>query len=122
MTWYIYQGDDLKCEQVIKFPFYRSFPEATFSAHSLTFTDNLIQSESKIAPIHPSPSATKVNCVLTADLTSVDRAQFKKTVGADGLPYINVHYHLVITVKTAMMKFSIEVNGKEMGTVNASYD
>ncbi|KAH9205472.1 Hsp70 family protein-like protein [Leptodontidium sp. 2 PMI_412] len=122
MTWYIYQGEDLKCEQVVKFLFYRSFPEATFSTYSLTFTDNLIQSESKIPPIHPSPSATKTNCVLTADLTSVDPAQFKKTVGADGLPYINVYYNLVITIKTAMMKFSIEVNGKEMGTVNASYN
>ncbi|KAG4434043.1 hypothetical protein IFR05_010465 [Cadophora sp. M221] len=122
MTWYIYQGEDLKREQVIKFPFYRAFPEATFSTRFLTFTDEPTQSECKIPPVHPSPSATKTNCVLTADLTGVDRAQFKKTIGADGLPYIDVCYHLVITIKPAMMKFSIQVKGKEMGTVNASYD
>ncbi|PVH80873.1 putative heat shock 70 kDa protein 12A [Cadophora sp. DSE1049] len=121
MTWYILRGKDLMREQVVKFPFYRSLPEG-FANSQLIFTDELIQSESKTPPVHPSPSTTKVNCVLTADLSGVDRSHFPRVTGKDDNVYYEVHYDLLITIKPAMMKFSLELKGKEMGTVNAVYD
>ncbi|KAI9053981.1 hypothetical protein LZ554_002925 [Drepanopeziza brunnea f. sp. 'monogermtubi'] len=122
MTWYIHRGEDLQREQVIKFPFYRSFPTKDFPHASLVFRDRLDQCEDKNAPVHPSPASIKTNCILTADLTSVDRSQFKDVLGKDNVMYTEVHYDLVITIKPAVMKFSLEVKGKEMGTVNAKYD
>ncbi|TVY51093.1 Heat shock 70 kDa protein 12B [Lachnellula cervina] len=121
MTWYIYRGEDLMREQSITFPFYRTLADG-FTNDQLIFKDELIQSESKTAPKHPSPTTTKTNCFLTADLSKVDRSHFKKRVGADGIDYVDVYYDLVITMKPAVMKFSLEIRGKEIGSVSANYD
>jgi hypothetical protein len=121
MTWYIYRGEDLKRQQVIKFPFYRSLPE-DYSPEDLIFNDELIQSESKSPPTYPTPRTTSTNCVLTSDLRSVDESKFKKCVSRKGIPYYEVHYDLVVTIQPAVMKFSLEIRGKEMGSVTANYD
>ncbi|EKD16179.1 hypothetical protein MBM_05473 [Drepanopeziza brunnea f. sp. 'multigermtubi' MB_m1] len=121
MTWYILRGEDLVREQVIKFPFVRSLPEG-FTPAQLVFKDCLIQSEKMLAPVYPTSGATKTNCVLTADLRSVDGSHFRWVLGKDGKIYYDVCYDLVITIKPAVMKFSLEVKGKEMGTVDAKYD
>lgn len=107
-------------EQAITFPFFRTLAEG-FTNDDLIFRDELIQSEKKIAPRHPSPSANKVNCVLTADLSKVDRGLFKKVVGIDGRNYVQVFYDLVVTMKSAVMKFSLEIKGEEMGSVSAKF-
>lgn len=120
MTWYITRGDDLLRDQKIRFPFYRRLP-ADFPDADLIFSDKLLQSESKVPPIHPS-AATKTNCTLVADLRTVDRKLFTKMVGVDGFTYYEVSYDLAITIKSAVMKFSLEVKGKEMGAVDARYD
>ena len=121
MTWYINQGDDLLREQTIRFPFFRTLSE-NYTDDQLIFKDELTQSDAKIAPIHASPTTTKLNCILTADLRSVDRAEFKKRKGVDGLMYYDVHYDLAITIQPATMKFTLEIKGKEMGTIQANYD
>jgi hypothetical protein len=122
MTWYINTGDDLVRAQPIKFPFFITLPDG-YSSSQLIFKTNLLQSESKIAPIYPSSSATPTNCTLTADLTSVDRNTFQKRIGVeDKKVYWDVHYDICITVQPAMMRFSLEVRGKEMGCVEARYD
>ncbi|TVY34329.1 Heat shock 70 kDa protein 12B [Lachnellula subtilissima] len=120
MTWYIHRGDDLIREQSITFPFFRSLVEG-FTDDRLVFCDELIQSEKNIAPRHPSTSANKVNCVLTADLSKVDRSLFKKVMGTDGRNYVQVFYDLVVTMKPAVMKFSLEIKGEEMGSVSAKF-
>ncbi|KAF8861505.1 Hsp70 family protein-like protein [Acephala macrosclerotiorum] len=120
-TWYVTRGQDLKRDHTIRFSFYRSLADG-YSNNQLVFTDELFQSESKLAPMHPSSATTKVNCTLTADLRTVNRNKFKKSIGADGATYYQVHYELAITIQSAMMKFSLEIDGKEMGTVNAKYD
>ncbi|KAF4627027.1 hypothetical protein G7Y89_g11126 [Cudoniella acicularis] len=119
-TWYINRGEDLLREQTIRFPFYRRLRE-DFSDKELIFKDELIESKSKNAPFYPSSLTTKSNCELTADLRSVDRSKFKKMTGVDGNTYFDVHYDLAITMKPAVMKFSLEIKEKEMGTVNAKY-
>ncbi|RAL62854.1 hypothetical protein DID88_004695 [Monilinia fructigena] len=121
MTWYIYRGEDLKRSQTMKFPFYRTLPEA-YTPADLIFTDELIQSENKIPPTHPSPIATKTNCVLNVDLRDVDKGHFRKRLGLDGQGYWDVYYDLVVTIQPAIMKFSLEIRGKEMGFVEANYE
>jgi hypothetical protein len=121
MTWYINRGDDIKKDQTIKLPFLRTLSD-NYNEQNLVFTDELLQSEMNTAPPYPVDRITKVNCTLTADLRTVDRSLFKKRTGADGLTYYDVHYDLVITMQPAIMKFSLEFRGKEMGSVVASYD
>ncbi|TVY90525.1 Heat shock 70 kDa protein 12B, partial [Lachnellula willkommii] len=109
MTWYIHRGEDLEREQTIVFQFFRTLPDG-FSDSRLVFDDDLIQSENNVAPNHPSPGATRTNCTLTADLRGVDQSHFKKRTGVDGQLYVDIHYDLVITIKPAVMKFSLEVD------------
>ena len=121
MTWYIYQGEDLSRSQRIPFPFYRSL-DAPLTSSALVFTDELIACESLLAAKYPKEGVTKVNCVLTADLSGVDRALFRKKTSLEGKEYFEVHYSLVVTIMPAVMRFSLEVEGKEMGSVEAKYD
>ncbi|KAF4442543.1 hypothetical protein F53441_11704 [Fusarium austroafricanum] len=120
MTWYIYIGEDLKRDQMIKFPFYRTL-NADYSNDDLIFTDKLITCDSPIPPNHPTQE-TKENCTLQADLRDVDRALFKQKIGIDGLTYYEVHYDLVVSTQAANMKFWLEFQGKEAGSVNAEYN
>lgn len=121
ITWFILKGEDLKRDKKILFPFYRTLPE-DFSSADLTFQDDLTMDESAKASPYPKEGVTKLNCTLTCDLSSVDRQYFKKRTGVDGRAYVDVHYDLVVTTKSAMMKFSLEVQGRELGSVEANYD
>ena len=40
----------------------------------------------------------------------------------DGSTYYDVYFDLVVTLSSAVMKFSAEVSGKEVGSVIAKYD
>lgn len=100
-------------EQTIRFPFYRSLVDG-FHDSRLLFDDELIQSENNVAPRYPSPGATRQNFMLTADLRGINRNHFKKRIGIYGQIWVDIHYNLVITVKPAVIKFSLEVKGEEM--------
>lgn len=121
MNWYIHQGEDLKRNQTLKFSFYYRLP-SSYSPHDLIFTIKLLQSENKIAPIHPSLTSTKTNCMLIADLRNVDKSLFKRRVGLDRKEYLDVDHDVVVSINEAVMKFSLEIGGKEMGAVEANYD
>lgn len=121
MTWYIHRGEDLQRDQKIVFSFYRSLPQ-DYSPSALIFTDNLLECSLDQAPKYPRTGSTMMNCKLTADLTGVGKHHFESKVGLDGTPYVDVSYELVVSTKTAIMKFSLEVDGEEMGSVEASYD
>ena len=62
------------------------------------------------------------NCVLTADFRGVPKECFKRCIAKNGRPYYQVHYSLNITFDSAIMRFTSEMNGKEMGVVEAKYD
>lgn len=82
----------------------------------------LFQSDNKIPPVYVSPSGTKSNCILTSDLRTVDRNQFLIRTGADGIRYFEIQVDLVVSIQSGVvMKFSLEVDGEEMGTVNVKY-
>ncbi|KAK5629126.1 hypothetical protein RRF57_004841 [Xylaria bambusicola] len=119
-TWYINIGEDLKRNRTIKFPFYRKVAVPYFP-RELIFKDQLITSEAKFPPRYPGPH-TKVNCTVTADFRNVKKAQFMLKRGLDGTNYIEVHYKLVLSTDAANMKFSVEFDGKNLGSVDASYE
>lgn len=122
MTWYIHRGEDMQRDQKIVFSFYRSLP-ASYTPSMLIFTNNLLESPLDQAPPDPRTGSTTTNCKLTADLTGVSKQHFEPKVGlVDGTPYVDISYDLVVSMKTAIMKFSLEVEGVEMGSVEASYD
>lgn len=121
MTWFIFRGEDLRRDQKVRFPFYRRLPEG-FSDNQLVFVDALITDESVLSSTHPKEGVTQTNCVLTADLREVDRSHFHKRRGIDGVDYVDVHYELVVTVMSAVMKFSLEIKDKEIGSVEAEYE
>ena len=62
-----------------------------------------------------------MNCVVNADFRGVSRDRFRKCERKDGTPYYEVHYNLNVAFDTAMMRFSCEMDGKELGVVEAKY-
>ncbi|KEF53944.1 uncharacterized protein A1O9_09739 [Exophiala aquamarina CBS 119918] len=121
MTWYIEKGEDLQREQKIRFSFFRRL-EPNFTASDLLFTDTLYSDESVRPNKYPKEGVVKKNCSLTADLSSIDRSTLKTKVCADGSTKVDVHYDLCISLKSALMKFSLEIRGKEFGSVAAKYE
>ena len=101
-------------------PVYRTLP-ADFTGNDLVFEDSLTESPSVKPPKYPRKGLTRTNCVLKADLRSVDRSEFKAKTSPSGVGYVEVWYKLGVKIKPANMEFSLEINGKEMGKVEANY-
>ena len=120
MVWYINRGEDMIREQRIVFEFFRSLP-LDFATSRLIFYDELIECSQDKAPDYPRAGVTVPNCTLKADLTGVDRKLFRQKTGINGEEYFEVHYKLVVETKTALMRFFLEFNGKEIGSIEAKY-
>lgn len=121
MTWYIYKNEDLKRDQKIKLNFYRTLRE-DYTDDQLVFHNKLITDDNIHSAIYPKSGVTKTNCLLKADLRNVDRSSFKKRLGVNGTWYVDVFYDLIVTIKSAQMKFSLEIKGEELGAVDANCD
>ncbi|KAK3343434.1 Hsp70 family protein-like protein [Lasiosphaeria hispida] len=122
MTWFINMGDDILRDQKIKFPFFRSIDE-NYEPNDLLFTNMLYECADPNAPIHYSKGdKIGINCKVQTDLRSISDDRFKERRAIDGRPYYEVHYDLVITLKSALMTFSLEMDGKPMGSVEASFN
>ncbi|KAF4335666.1 Hsp70 family heat shock protein [Fusarium beomiforme] len=119
MTWYIVMGETLRRDRNERYTFHRHIPKS-HSEISLRFQDNLWMSEALIQPQHPT-SDVKLNCVLNSDLNSVDKSLFKEEIGHDGREWLRVEYQLVISTRDAAMKFWLEFDGKEAGSILATY-
>lgn len=52
----------------------------------------------------------------------VPKKHFTKHKGHDGNKYVRIHYDIVINIQSAIMKFSLEIDGKEMGSVDVNYE
>jgi hypothetical protein len=121
MTWYIEKGEDLQREQKIRFPFFRRLAE-DFPENHLIFEDTLYSDESVRPNRWPKENVVLPNCTLSADLRTIDKSLLKKTTGGDGKTYVDVNYDLVVSLKSALMKFSLEIKGKEFGSIAAKYE
>lgn len=119
MTWYIYKGDSLDRDQPIKFRFYRTIHKH-HASDDLIFDDNLVWSDELVAPTYPGPEV-KTCCTVRTDLRAVSKHDFTEKVGCDGKSYYDIHYELVLSTAQANFRFSLEMKGREMGSVEASY-
>ncbi|KAH7139869.1 Hsp70 family protein-like protein [Dactylonectria estremocensis] len=112
MTWYIYKDEDLRRDQTIKFPFFRTIEQA-YNPQDLIFCDTLWECGDRVAPDHRCKGEKiKSNCVVTSDLREIDASNFTRKM---------VHYDLVISVASANLNFSLEVKGKAMGSMQVQY-
>ncbi|TEY57363.1 hypothetical protein BOTCAL_0220g00160 [Botryotinia calthae] len=119
MTWYIQRGEDLQRPQKICFSFYRVLH--SLSDEDLMFKKSLHHCELISAPVRPDPTVV-VNCSLQVDLRGVERTKFRERIDILGVQCWDVHFDLVVTINSAIMMFSLEYNGEEMGSVEAKYD
>ena len=122
MTWYIHVGDDLRRDQKVRFGFFRDL-EKNYRPEDLVFRTTLYESADMPAPIHRSKGEKfKINCTMKADLSAVDPKHFLHKTDKNGVEYVDIGYDLVMTLESAIMKFSLEIDGKELGSVYAQYD
>jgi hypothetical protein len=65
----------------------------------------------------------KVNCTLKYDLNKVPESCFVRKVRAsDSAEYVSISYNLQIeNNQSGLMKFSVEIDGKEYSAVDATY-
>ncbi|KAG6261198.1 hypothetical protein E4U49_004164 [Claviceps purpurea] len=140
MKWFIETGEtilrDQRFEMMLEFHFENIYNTVDFIRHY-----DLWQCEDKYArdaPIHPGKSTKlKRNCNVTADLRSVPKDKFaRKIVRIAPLPLFLIvdtvphdssrhsyalNINLVMTFKSAVMTFSMEVDGEEMGSTEVDY-
>lgn len=119
MLWYIRKGEDLKRDQRVKFGFHR-YVRQDCSPDALIVIGKLLYSETETAPTYPGNSV-KTLCKFRCDLRHVNKSTFKQGRGVDGNMYFKVEYFLVVCTTAANLKFSLEIDGKEMGGVEATY-
>lgn len=112
-------GEDLKRDQTIKFPFVRTLGK-NYKKSDLIVTNVLYYSEATVAPSYPGPQVME-SCRVRSDLTGVDRAKLVMFTGADGKTYYDLEFNLVVCTAAANLKFSLEIDGVEMGSVEATY-
>ncbi|THV48951.1 hypothetical protein BGAL_0219g00150 [Botrytis galanthina] len=112
------RGDNLRRPLKIRFSFYRTLH--SILDDNLIFNEHLDHCELQSAPIRPDPTVA-VNCSLQVDLRSVDPATFREKIDRLGNPCWDIRYQLVVTVNSAIMTFSLEYKGKNMGSVEAKY-
>ncbi|KAG6172017.1 hypothetical protein E4U11_006690 [Claviceps purpurea] len=127
---------DQRFEMMLEFHFENIYNTVDFIRNY-----DLWQCEDKYArdaPIHPGKSTKlKRNCSVTADLRSVPKDKFaRKSVRIAPLPLFLIvdtvphdssrhsyalNINLVMTFKSAVMTFSMEVDGEEMGSTEVDY-
>ncbi|KAK4446880.1 actin-like ATPase domain-containing protein [Podospora aff. communis PSN243] len=125
MTWYIKIGDSIERDKRILCQFYRDLP-GNYKSADLQFTSQLYECSDAWAPVHRR-EGYKIgpNCLLHADLRSVPKKYFRKRSSTSIKIHwgtYEVHYDLVVEIKSALMTFSRERNGKAMGSVTASFN
>ncbi|KAG6230547.1 hypothetical protein E4U34_000365 [Claviceps purpurea] len=124
MKWFIETGEtilrDQRFEMMLEFHF-----ENIYNSGDFTRSYDLWQCEDKYAPdapIHPGKSTKlKRNCSVTADLRSVPKDKFARKSDKTGKSYYALNINLVMTFKSAVMTFSMEVDGEEMGSTEVDY-
>jgi len=112
-------GADLNRDQAIKLPFCQTLDE-DYTPSDLVFTLTLSFSEANDAPVYPGPEV-KSCCTIQADLKALTRKDMRKFRGVDGNIYYRVNYNLVLCTAAANLKFSLEFDGMEMGSAEATY-
>ncbi|KAG6302017.1 hypothetical protein E4U09_004022 [Claviceps aff. purpurea] len=121
MGWFIKTGDNILCDQRFDIPLEDNFDDI-HSLGDLVRTYSLWQCEDKLAPFHPSKAKKLLrNCTVTADLRHVAKRKFIPSTDTKGKRFYKLRFSLIMTYKSAVMTFSIEVDGEEMGSTEVDY-
>ncbi|KAG6141552.1 hypothetical protein E4U38_006670 [Claviceps purpurea] len=121
MGWFIQTGDNILCDQRFDIPL-ESYFDDIHSPGDLVRTYSLWQCEDKLAPFHPSKAKKLLrNCTVTADLRHVAKRKFIPSTDIKGKLFYKLCFSLIMTYKSAVMTFSIEVDGEEMGSTEVDY-
>ncbi|KAG6003817.1 hypothetical protein E4U21_001672 [Claviceps maximensis] len=121
MEWFIESGDDILRDKRFEITLNCNFNNIHRPC-DLFHTFTLWQCEDKTAPVHPSKAKTlKRNCKVKADLRSVPKTEFTPRIDTNGKSYYTLSVELVVTLKSAVMTFSVEVDGVEMGSAEVDY-
>ncbi|KAG6088705.1 hypothetical protein E4U15_005350 [Claviceps sp. LM218 group G6] len=121
MGWFIKTGDNILCDQRFDIPLISNFDDI-HCLGDLTRTYILWQCEDKFAPFHPSKAKKlRRNCTVTVDLRHVAKGKFIPKIDTKGKLYYDLYVNLIMTYKSAVMTFSIEVDGEEMGSTEVDY-
>lgn len=119
LSWFIYMGEDLERDQTIKIPEYRPLNKK-YTQSDLIFYSDLCFSEAAVAPDYPGPDVK--NCAtLRSDMRGIGKNRLLKRTGADGKTYFDANYNLVLCTAHVNLKFSLEFDGVEMGSVESAY-
>ncbi|KAH0562067.1 hypothetical protein GP486_003228 [Trichoglossum hirsutum] len=121
MQWFIYKKDEkLVRNKKIPLPFYRKFAGENPSKDDLKIKSELYESAALLAPGHP--KNVRVSHILNTDLSKVPKSYFiKKARKSDGATYCELHFKLLIEIRSGPMKFSLEVGDEEYSAVNVDY-
>ncbi|KAG6102857.1 hypothetical protein E4U30_000045 [Claviceps sp. LM220 group G6] len=121
MEWFIKTGDNILRDQRFEIQMEFAFDDI-HDASTLIYTHPLWQCEDKVAPPYPSKgNKLAVNCHVTADLRGVPKDKFIPRIDKEETIYHVLNINLVMTFKSAVMTFSIEVDGEEMGSTEVDY-
>ncbi|KAG6261192.1 hypothetical protein E4U49_004158 [Claviceps purpurea] len=121
MGWFIQTGDNILFDQRFDIPL-ESYFDDIHSPGDLVRTYSLWQCEDKLAPFHPSKAKKLLrNCTVTADLRHVAKRKFIPSTDIKGKLFYKLCFSLIMTYKSAVMTFSIEVDGEEMGSTEVDY-
>lgn len=65
--------------------------------------------------------AVRQLCSLVSDLSGVPKGSFHERIGPNLIPYLEVHFELVITRQSTMLDFHLESCGERYDTVTVKY-
>ncbi|KAG5935630.1 hypothetical protein E4U59_005507 [Claviceps monticola] len=121
MEWFIKTGDNILRDQRFEIQMEFAFDDV-HDADTLIYTHPLWQCEDKVAPPYPSKgNKLAINCHVTADLRGVPKDKFIPRIDKEETIYHVLNINLVMTFKSAVMTFSMEVDGEEMGSTEVDY-
>lgn len=99
---------------------FRALIDHPYDVSDLTFYHTLYFSKSPTPQVYPDSNVFNC-CRLKSHLWTARHTMRKTPVGVNGKPYWTINYDLVVAAK-ASLEFSIEIDGKDYGSVEASYE
>ncbi|KAK8102669.1 hypothetical protein PG984_015815 [Apiospora sp. TS-2023a] len=117
MDWHITKGQELT-EEKIRINVFRKI-DHPYDPSDLCFQHTLWFSKTPLPQVYPDDKMAR--CCRLKSFMWAARHTMEKIQGENGKPYWTIDFDLVVAAK-ANLEFSVEVAGKEYGTVEASYE
>ena len=117
MDWHITEGQELT-EEKIRINVVRNI-DHPYDTSDLCFENTLWFSNTLLPQVYPDDKVAKC-CRVKSSLWAA-RHTMEKIKGENGKPYWTMDFDLVVAAK-ANLEFSVEIDGKEYGSVEASYE